>query len=192
MELTDNRQVRNKSRKTFIMVIVAFILPVLIAKLALEFNWLDYGVTNKGELITSSITVEDFGFEMASLSKEKQWLMLYVLPKQCEKLCQQVLHGVNNTYIALGKEMPRVTPVALYQTPLSTSELQMIRSHDWHFEKAKLQVLDKAELSKLYLVDPLGNVFMSHQLPTSNEGIPSFGKAVIADMKKLLKYSKVG
>ncbi|WP_448247621.1 hypothetical protein [Thalassotalea agariperforans] len=192
MELTDNKQVRNKSRKTFIMVIIAFILPVLIAKLALEFNWLEYGVTNKGELISSSMRVEDFGVEMASLAKEKQWLMLYVLPKDCENLCQQVLHGINNTYVALGKEMPRVTPTALYQKPLTSEALASIRAHDWHIEQASQKALNNAQQSKLYIVDPLGNAFMSHNLPMATADIPPFGKAVVADMKKLLKYSKVG
>lgn len=192
MELTDKDQQRTKSRKTFIMVIIAFGLPILLAKLALELDWLDRGVTNKGQLLTSELTLNDFGIDKAVIPGDKQWLMMYVLPKSCDELCQQTLIGINNTYIALGKEMPRVTPVGLYQSTLSSQRLSTIRAKDWTIEKANDKALKKAETTKLYLVDPLGNIFMSHQLPLSTENIPSFGKAVVADMKKLLKYSKVG
>ena len=65
MELTDKDQQRTKSRKTFIMVIMAFGLPILLAKLALELDWLDRGVTNKGQLLTSELTLNDFGIDKA-------------------------------------------------------------------------------------------------------------------------------
>ena len=181
---------RNKSRKSFLMVIAAFLLPILVAKLALQLNWLDYGVTNKGELLTTELTIADFGLELTS--DKKEWLMIYLLPKNCDELCQQVLVGVNNTYIALGSEIGRVTPVGLYQTALSETQLSTIRVKDWQLTPASNKALTNANLSKLYLVDPLGNIFMSHQLPTHAEEIASFGKAVVADMKKVLKYSKVG
>ena len=192
MEMSENIKIRNKSRKTFIMVIVAFGLPILLAKLALELDWLDRGVTNKGQLLATELTLNDFGIDKTAIPDDKQWLMMYVLPQSCDNLCQQTLIGINNTYIALGKEMPRVTPFGFYQTALSSNDLTEIRVKDWVIKKANDKALNTADIKKLYLVDPLGNVFMSHQLPLSTENIPSFGKAVVADMKKLLKYSKVG
>ena len=181
---------RNKSRKSFILVIVAFVLPIIVAKLALTFQWLDYGVTNKGQLLAEPQPIENFG--LAVNTQEKQWRLVYLLPKKCDELCQQVLVGVNNTYIALGKEMPRVTPVALYQSTPTQNQLDAVRIHEWQFSQASMQALTNADKTKLYVVDPLGNILMSHPLPTSHESIPNFGKAVLADMKKLLKYSKVG
>ena len=192
MELTEHLKQRNKSRKSFIMVIIAFGLPILLAKLALELNWLEYGVTNKGQLLANELTLNDLGVDKAVITGEKQWLMMYRIPTSCDSFCQQTLMGVNNTYIALGKEMPRVTPIGIYQNQLSQKQLDLIRVKDWALQKITTKGLDTIEASKLYLVDPLGNVFMSHKLPTSTENIPSFGKAVLADMKKLLKYSKVG
>jgi len=35
-------------------------------------------------------------------------------------------------------------------------------------------------------------VFLSHRIPDNSEQLPQFGKQILADMKKLLKYSKVG
>ena len=42
------------------------------------------------------------------------------------------------------------------------------------------------------LIDPLGNVILEHSLPASTEDQAMFGKNILADMKKLLKYSKIG
>ena len=35
------------------------------------------------------------------------------LPENCDQQCETTLISVNNTYIALGKEMPRVKPVRI-------------------------------------------------------------------------------
>lgn len=183
-----------KNRKSFILVIVAFGLPILLAKLALEFSWLEYGVTNQGELLDTPFTTQDIGLANIELTdnSEKQWLLTYLVQPNCDEYCKELLIGINNTYIALGKEMPRVTPVALYQTAFSPDQLENIRTSDWRFIEASPQAQQKLTLGKLYIVDPLGNIFLVHALPEKADDIPAFGKAILADMKKLLKYSKVG
>lgn len=191
-ERTELTKPIKRSRTSFIMLLVVFGVPIVMAKLALQFNWLDYGVTNQGELLTQELHVSHLGFTHESVPNEKQWLMMHVLPKSCDEFCQQLLVGINNTYVALGKGMPRVTPVGLYQTAPTDKQLTSIRSHDWVFSSAQPLTLKNADTQKLYLVDPLGNVFMQYNLPTEQEEITVFGKAVLADMKKLLKYSKVG
>jgi hypothetical protein len=45
---------------------------------------------------------------------------------------------------------------------------------------------------QILIADPLGNIILSHQLPVNTQQQGVLGKAIIADMKKLLKYSKVG
>ena len=46
--------------------------------------------------------------------------------------------------------------------------------------------------SQVLIVDPLGNVILSHLPPKNVEQLPQFGKAILADFKKLLKYSRIG
>lgn len=181
---------KNNNRRSFVLLIVVFGLPILIAKLALEYQWLNYGVTNQGELIVSPFTTDDI--DLATVAAEKQWLLTYRLAPDCDEYCQQLLAGINNTYIALGKEMPRVTPIALYQNVLTPSLLENVKKNDWRFIEATPKAENKLDAGKLYIVDPLGNIFLTHTLPNNAADIPAFGKAVLADMKKLLKYSKVG
>lgn len=182
--------VQHKNRRILLLVIAVFVLPVILAKLALNGDWLATGVTNKGTLLTGELTLEQLGIDTVKF--DEQWLIIYNLPNQCGLACQQTLEAVHNTYIALGKEMPRVTPVALYQDELSKEQLQRVSQSQWELMAFPLQAQHFINSPQILIVDPLGNVFLSHKIPESNEQLPQFGKQILADMKKLLKYSKVG
>ncbi len=185
-----NKSNPKKSRRSLFLVLATFALPIILAKVALEAQWLDMGVTNKGTLLTNELTLEQLGLKTTDF--EQHWLIIYSLPEQCSIHCQQTLETVHNTYVALGKEMPRVFPIALYQNELSTEQRQKISQSKWQLlampEQAKQQIVT----SQIFIVDPLGNVFLSHQLPENTKQLPQLGKQILADMKKLLKYSKVG
>ena len=45
---------------------------------------------------------------------------------------------------------------------------------------------------KIVIVDPLGNLVLTHDIPADSDQLPAFGKMIVADMKKLLKYSRIG
>lgn len=188
-ELGENN-IKQKNRRSFILMIAVFALPIILAKFALEGEWLATGVTNKGTLLTNELTLARLGIDQATF--DKQWLIIYSLPQHCDLDCQKTLETVHNTYVALGKEMPRVTPLALYQTELSIDQLEHIAKSKWQLLTMPTQAKHYIDKSQVLLVDPLGNVFMSHQIPNNTEQLPQFGKQILADMKKLLKYSKVG
>lgn len=179
-----------KNRRSLIMVVIAFALPILLAKLALENQWLEMGVTNKGRLLSDELTLKQLGIDNDAYSK--QWLILYSLPEQCELNCEKALEAVHNTYVALGKEMPRVTPVAMTQHILTSAQSAQIAKSQWQLVSMPNQAKQYIDHSQVFLVDPLGNVFLSHELPKNIESLPQFGKQILADMKKVLKYSKVG
>lgn len=180
---------KHKSRRHLLMVLGAFILPIVIAKLALTLNWLEYGVTNKGTLVENELTLNDIGVQDGQL--ENKWLILYALPNQCNNECEQTLVSVNNTLIALGREMPKVRNVALYQQSLSEQQLSQLDDTKWSFiPSANSHPI--IENPTVLLVDPLGNIVLEHHLPESAEQQSAFGKGILADMKKLLKYSKIG
>lgn len=182
--------VQYKNRRSLLLVITAFVLPIILAKFALDGDWLATGVTNKGTLLTNELTLEQLGIDRVKF--DQQWLILYNLPENCDVDCQKTLEAVHNTYVALGKDMPRVTPVALYQNELSIEQLQHVSKSQWQLMAIPLKAKEHINIPQVLIVDPLGNVFLSHKVPNSSEQFPQFGKQILADMKKLLKYSKVG
>lgn len=179
-----------KSRRSIIILLAVFIIPVVLAKLALNQQWFNYGVTNKGQLIENELTLEKLGLKVEDF--DHQWLMLYSLPENCDQQCEKTLVSVNNTYIALGKEMPRVKPVALTQQNLTAAQSDKIQIKKWHIQSMPALTKNTITQSQVLIVDPLGNVILSHLPPTSADQLPQFGKAILADFKKLLKYSRIG
>ena len=180
---------KKKSRRSLIMVLVAFILPIVLAKLALEQNWLEYGVTNKGQLIEGELTLKKLGLNKADF--DQQWLILYVMPEQCDVHCEQTLESVHNSYVALGKDMPRVTPVALSQV-LTPQQQTRISKSQWQVVVMPSLAKNMIDHAQILVADPQGNVFLSHQIPEKSSELSAFGKQILADMKKLLKYSRIG
>ena len=180
---------RSKSRRSFILMLIAFALPVILAKLALENNWLAYGVTNQGQLIEGELTLEKLGLNTANF--DEQWLILYAMPENCDSHCEQTLEDVHNSYVALGSGMPRVTPVALSQ---GLSSKQKLRLNDSQWQLIAMPSLAKEMIdhSQILVVDPQGNVFLTHSIPEKKSELSDFGKQILADMKKLLKYSRIG
>ena len=182
--------IKKKNRRSFILMIAVFALPIILAKFALNGEWLATGVTNKGTLLTNELTLEKLGITEPAFNE--QWLMIYSLPPHCDGSCQKTLETVHNTYVALGKEMPRVSPVALYQNKLPSDQLEHISKSHWQLLSMPTQAIPYISTPQIFIVDPLGNVFLSHTIPNNTEQLPQFGKNILADMKKLLKYSKVG
>ena len=177
------------SRRSFILMLLAFALPVILAKLALENNWLDYGVTNQGDLIAGELTLNKLG--LAEQNFNQHWLILYAMPEHCDHHCEQTLESVHNSFVALGREMPRVTPVALSQG-LSQQQLERINESQWRVVDMPSIAKAHIEYPQILVADPQGNVFLSHNIPENESELSAFGKQILADMKKLLKYSRIG
>ena len=181
---------KKKSRRNLFLVLFAFALPVILAKLALEQNWLEYGVSNYGSLIEKELTLTQIGLE--EFDFDKNWLILYTLPKTCQLHCEKALESVHNTYVALGKDMPRVTPVALTQHQLSPKQKEQIAQSQWRLIDMPSLAKNILEPGKVFIIDPLGNIMLVHSIPEDTKAFPELGKHILADMKKLLKYSRVG
>lgn len=181
---------KNKGRRSFVFVCIAFIAPIILAKFALEHQWIDYGVTNKGQLLEQPVNLNEL--QLTHIQPDSHWLMVFNMPTTCEQACIETFNGLTNTYIALGKEIARTKAVALAQAPLTDNVQEHINSSRWKIYNDVDQSQPLLSQEKVLIVDPLGNVVLSHDLPNNAEDLPAFGKAILADFKKLLKYSKIG
>ena len=175
-----------KNRTNFLLVCAAFLIPIVLAKLALEQQWFNYGVTNQGQLLDKPVSLAELSLE--HIQTDKQWLLVFNAPTNCDTRCQQTVNVLSNTYIALGKEMPRVQSVLLnYSSQDGAQDVS-------RWQQFNVKPLTHPELlaGMLFVVDPLGNIVLTHQPPAQTAALPDFGKAIVADMKKLLKYSRIG
>ncbi|MET2949272.1 cytochrome oxidase biogenesis cluster protein [Vibrio owensii] len=172
-----------RGRIVLLSLIVLFALPAIIAKVVLSQGWYETGVTNRGELVEPYTTFEQLG--QTSPLSEKGWQLAYVLPSDCQERCQQQLHLMQQSHIALGKYQERVVPVIWTSKPSeSASEtLMVMQMND--------SLSEKVQAGQMLIVDPLGQLVMAYT-PEANEDLVQLSKDVLADLRKLLKLSRVG
>ncbi len=187
---TSNHASQKRSRRSLLLLVTVFILPILLAKLALDNQWLNLGVTNQGKLLAQPLTLKELGIDESELAK--QWLIIYRLPNTCPEMCLHSIETVHNSYVALGKDMPRVSAVLLKGNIFSAQQSKQLAKSQWKILALTPQMNNLLHGPQVLIADPLGNVILRHQLPEQEQLQPAFGKAIVADMKKLLKYSKVG
>ncbi|KJY84485.1 hypothetical protein TW81_02860 [Vibrio galatheae] len=176
-----------RGRIIFIGLVVMFALPAIMAKTVLSQHWYQSGVTNQGELIEPFTTFDSLGLD--NPFQQKQWQLGYVIPSDCDYFCQQQIYLLGQSYIALGKYQERVKPV-LISIPQSDSAAsgQANYAH-MTANDGFSQVVDQYEF---VIVDPLGQLVMRYPKVDSEAELVSQSKGLLADLRKLLKLSRVG
>lgn len=176
-----------RGRIIFISLVVMFALPAIIAKTVLSQHWYQSGVTNKGELIEPTATLSSLG--IANPYQQKQWQLGYVVPNQCDEFCQQQIFLLGQSHIALGKYQQRVEPV-LISTPDSAAVTTNLASYA-HIE-VNQEFAEIVGQFEFVIVDPLGQLVMRYPKVDSQHELVAQSKGLLADLRKLLKLSRVG
>ncbi|WP_104402797.1 hypothetical protein [Vibrio penaeicida] len=175
-----------RGRIILLALVGLFAMPAIVAKVILEMNWYQPGVTNQGVLVEPDSYLTDYSMGSES---EKQWQLGYVLPKECNALCRQQLHLLQQSYVSLGKYQERVRPTVYIHPNSDTSVLQ-----DYSFNRVKSndKFLSDFSTNEYIIVDPRGQLVMHYPKQINPELLVQQSKGLIADFKKLLKLSRVG
>jgi hypothetical protein len=188
--LTISNPEKYKNRRSLVMLLAVFLLPIILAKLALDNQWLQLGVTNQGKLIKQPMTLTTLNIDDTNIAD--QWLIIYRLPEECSEVCLTSIETVYNSYVSLGKDMPRVTPLLLDNNLFSEQQKNQLARSQWQIQPITAVINTELPEPQVLIADPLGNIILSHAIPPTLAQQSPFSKAIVADMKKLLKYSKVG
>jgi hypothetical protein len=207
-DASHNKNVK-KNRATMLGLFALFIVPVALAYSAYFGGWFNNATKNRGELLSeqSVLDIEDFAFKRGNgeliTGKEFEtlyWWVLPINPTNCNEACMKLnLHTVNQTYVGLGKEsgrinqllvLPTATIAAIGDYPIAYSD----------FSNTGVKALDKTKsgLNKdlpsdyIYLVDPLGNIFMRYPLVKDKAEAVTRSKDMRTDILRLYKYSRLG
>ncbi|MDX2319117.1 MAG: hypothetical protein QNK26_00795 [Moritella sp.] len=179
-------------KKPLVIMFSLFIAPILVAKLVLVNDWYQGAETNTGQLISPPLTLA---------SAPKAWLLLYnpnhdpstssnnSQTDSCSAVCKQSLWQIQQVHTLLAAEGSRVKR---YVTALPTLESDKIDT--LALTKLSLSTLNQQQLvtDTLYLVDPLGNIFMHYQFPADKTAALKISAGLLKDLKRLLKISKIG
>ncbi|EGQ8099701.1 cytochrome oxidase biogenesis cluster protein [Vibrio parahaemolyticus] len=172
-----------KGRFVLIALICLFALPAIVAKLILAQGWYETGVTNRGKLIEPYTTLAQLG--QSAPPAVHGWQLAYVVPDSCDSQCQRQLYLLKQSHVALGKYQERVVPVLWTSTTSDTIEMPM------ETMAMNENVAAKVQQGQMLIVDPLGQLVMSYTAEP-NEDLVKLSKDMLADLRKLLKLSRVG
>ena len=128
-----------------------------------------------------------------------KWWLMYVGPEKCYSECHDIVYNMRQIRTALGKDTHRLERIFLadHHCPdvrceqyVSTHYPDMlnVRMEPSAFEKLFANISHPAErevIGELYIIDPKGHIMMHYSADIES-------KSVLADLKRLLKLSKIG
>ncbi|WP_438865535.1 hypothetical protein [Neptunicella sp.] len=182
------------NKKSMLILAVIFLLPVILAKLALEFDWFNKGVTNKGQLLDP---VLDMTSLYPSDTAPAIWRIIYVMPAQCEQSCQNALYSLNQVWIALGRENERVNSLVLVTGTSDKEAVEQLKLMPnlkvlQTTEQSINQVFKDTATDGIFVVDTLQNIILRYDLQQEQQQAVMHSREILADIKKLLKLSRIG
>ncbi|KWT99285.1 MAG: hypothetical protein ACTH6O_06880 [Vibrio toranzoniae] len=182
------KQRRSRGRLVLVGLILIFALPAIVAKTVLEQNWYTSGVTNSGELVEPRMTLKDLG--LTTPVEAEGWLVGYIAPTECKGLCEQQLHYLNQSYLALGKNKERVTAVVFVSE--GNSLLGALNKPDLSFMAGGDELSTEFAPASIIIIDPFGQLVMEYKSVSEPSQLVGQSKGMIHDLRKLLKLSRVG
>jgi hypothetical protein len=183
MEKNENRVKKNKQ---LILMVLAFVVPIVAAKLLLSNDFKGNVKTHGGELLSLTKTYQQI---VTSPSDDKLWKVMYLSNKSCQSQCKEQLYYVAQTYKALGRLQERVTIGAMI--PQLMTDLPDEISHTNFKQHQLTQSLNQLE-DNVVIIDPMGNLVMSYQLSGDRQQRLKTSHDMLLDIKQLLKLSRIG
>lgn len=185
-------QNNKKQKLSFILLLVVFIVPVILAKFALEYDWFNKGATNRGTLLEPTLD----GTALLE-ETEPHWHFVYVLPETCDQACLNSIYVISQVKTAIGRESDRVS-VAFIET--ENSDVVGVNSVKENAANQLLQkdleivnkVFNQVATNGIFISDTLNNIVLSYPTNEDKEKAIMHSRDMLADMKKLLKLSRIG
>jgi len=192
-----------RSRKQIWVLIVAFIAPLALAfVLYYGLGVRPHGTTNKGDLIQPARPLPEVELPgaadqtLAADALRGKWSMVFIGDGACDARCREALTLMRQTRLALADKMDRVQRVFLVSgnccdnAYLDTEQSGLLLGRiDNPAGRTLLETFPDADraaqLGRIYLVDPLGNLMMKYEADAPQKGL-------LEDLKKLLKLSHIG
>ena len=179
-----------KTRLYFLLIVLSFVGPLLLATIMYKYSDLMPIAPPKssGNLINPVITItksEDFN----NILKNKKWTFMYIYNNEsCDLICEATLYMMQQVRESLGREKQRVSNLLIVKKDFNSSDNKEIleKYNKIKFlEIIELDFFKKIKKNHLYIIDPLGNIFIYYDKDFDAKGLKR-------DIKKILKISRIG
>ncbi|MDX1693275.1 MAG: hypothetical protein R3208_05885 [Ketobacteraceae bacterium] len=209
-----NPEVARKNRSMLLITVAAFILPALLAYLAhITGFWQSQGTTNHGTLVLPPIEFDELslttsgGEDTVPFDRGEQWWIAYAVPANCDAACRNSLLQMRQTQTATGPYQKRVSTLLIQHEHSDPSAVRWaaenapdmtivsVKKSQWseHLIPAAIgEAADMSEAGQVYLIDPMGALFMTYPGQPDEQAAIKQGKGMLKDLQRVLKLSKIG
>lgn len=189
----------SKNRFTVFALVTVFVLPVVLAKLALENDWFNKSATNRGQLLAEPIDASNLlrQIDKHSQGEKNTWKLMMTIPKVCDKACENAVLTISQVRQAVGRQMERVDAVYLVTEASDQAALANIQENSLGIvlkqdDENVNKVFKSAGIDAIFITDTLHNVVLKYPNTADTEQAIMDGRDVLADLRKLLKLSRIG
>ncbi len=203
--MTTEKSQQRKSRLTILLLFAVFLAPGVGSWILYKYTDLgrDGGAASLGNLIQPPRTLENVDLydpskPEAKVELHRKWSLLYFTDENCNQKCVENVYRMRQIRQAVGKHFDRVQRVLLVKQISDQSKLQDSLK-DYHgqlvlsSEKVSPEFVNAFKIeeiddpfteSRLYVIDPLGNLMMSYAPDQSPIDI-------IRDLKRIFRVSRI-
>jgi len=196
------------SRQALVLLGLLFMTPAFVAWVmhhSSEEGWRPEGTTNRGmlvhparpltlpaDMLVAGVSANDY--------LQGMWTLLYIGVTDCDDVCNNNLYKMRQINIAQNENMKRVQRLYLARAEGLSGALGELLQKEYPKMAVTLLSATQAEqiapdflidgvsmegAERVYIVDPLGNLMMYYPADADPGGM-------LKDLKKLLKFSKIG
>lgn len=164
-------------KKFLLLFVLCCALPLLAAKLVLEFGWFNRGASSNGEWQQTEV------FLLSKTNVKAHWRLAVAPKADCDKPCQQALFTIQQLYVGLGRKQVQVEPVLI-------SEYSVPKDYTTFTRHTALQSVPSTLQDRILLIDQQGLVLLSYPVPLVQAEQAITAKAIRQDLLKLLNYDR--
>jgi cytochrome oxidase Cu insertion factor (SCO1/SenC/PrrC family) len=193
-------------RRTLLLVICVFLLPVVSATYLYVSGWRPTGKSLQyGELVQPARPVGDAELTAANGAPYQlkalrgKWALVYFSPLPCAPACQNNLYKMQQVRLTQGRDATRVERVLIAPDGDSAALRALVQQYPGLIAvrgtRASLSALMREFVSsqgtaldvpgRVYLLDPIGNLVLSYAADADPSGMRK-------DLARLLRLSQVG
>ncbi len=162
------------NKKTSVIFIVSFIIPLLLAYGVLKLEWIPTNTVNHGAFLKQEIKLAKWP-ELAP----KAWSIAVLSKAECDFECLAHRKELENLHLALGKNQNKVDLVLLGK---ESPEIDGFKNFNYSGNALKSDAL--------YLIDHMGLVVLTYPVVADAEINRVTNKGLMKDLKKLLNYAR--
>lgn len=180
---------RRRGRLQLILILAVVIGPMILASAMYQWRfWVPETRSYHGELIGTGQTRVDLGVVGA---EETRWQLLVTVPEVCDAGCKELVFLARQVHIGLNRDVGRAAHGLATAQPLTADYDAQLRREYPQLSRYQLQlpaygeIAGKASGAQLWIVDPRGNLVLRYDASSK-------GKAILKDLRHLLKISQIG